>query len=65
MKNRVAIITVHKTEVLTASYQTMVVDISFRINSDTQSGLVVLYLGVIRNHDLLDENTWNDKLDKK
>ena len=65
MKNRVVVITVHKTEVLTASNQTMVVDTLFHIDSDTQSGLVFLRLGVLGNCDLSDENAWNNKLNKK
>ena len=35
MKNRVVFVTVHKTEILTASNQNVVVDTSFRTNSDT------------------------------
>ena len=64
MKNRVVVIAVNKTEVQIASNETMVVDTSFRIDSDTKLGLVVLFLGVLGSRDNLDESEWNTKLHK-
>ena len=43
----------------------MIIDTSFRIDSDTKSGLVVRCMSVLGNRDPLDDSAWDENLAPK